>query len=1059
MYIPELIFGNLLTSDNYDDKKNNKRTTGGRNGFGAKLTNIFSKSFTVDTVDSSRNKRYVQTWNDNMVKRNDPKISAVAKGKKDYTKIMFEPDLEKFGMSSLDQDTVSLFTKRVYDMAGVTHKSVSVYLNGEKLDTKTFKQYVSLCQQSMLQKLQEEGRETTVQFLEVNERWTVAVCASTGQFEQCSFVNSICTSKGGSHVSYITDQISSHLEKEFKKKNKKIKGIKKSQIKNFLCVFVNCLIENPSFDSQTKDTLTTPTRNFGSTAVLPPNFLKAVAGKKMGILDAMSSFASFKSRKIGKEGRKTKNVRGIPKLDDANRAGTKDSHKCVLILTEGDSAKTLAVSGLSIVGRDYYGVFPLKGKPLNVRDAKYSQVANNAEIQNIVKIMGLKREVVYALFESHSISLSILPTQNLKHRYTEETVKKLRYGAIMIMADQDHDGSHIKGLLINFLHWYNKSLLLIPGFVREFITPIVKATKGKKDVKIFYTLPEYERWVESLGDDEEAISKSLKKWKIKYYKGLGTSTAKEAKEYFGDLNKNMLDFKWEETDEECIKLAFSAQKRDERKDWISGVTSETYLDHKVCSDRGYVRYDEFFDKEFVLFSKASVLRAIPNVVDGFKPSQRKVLFSCFKRKLHSEIKVAQLAGYVSEHGSYHHGEASLMSTIVGMAQNFVGSNNINILYPSGQFGTRLLGGKDSASPRYIFTKLAKIARSIFPEADDCVLDYLFEEGQKIEPTYYCPVLPMALVNGCSGIATGWSTEVPMFNPKDIVANVRRHIRGEEMVKMVPWCRGFTGEVSEVEKKKGGGPSGVFQTFGVAEMLEHPLDSEDETPGNLKVLIKELPIGTWTQNYKEFLEEMLVSNTSSKTSDKTKKKKKSPSYLLDYNANHTDTTVSFELIFKEGVHFDIKKEDGVNAPMKSEKFVKAMKLQSKLNCNNMMLITPSNTSLVTKFNTPLDLISDFCKVRLDMYKKRKAFIMNELKEDFTKLSMQAKFILEVVEGKLIISRRKESEIAKDLVSRGYVRIFKNKKQFNKDVEEEQEQHDETSLEGYVSLSLSLSRVRK
>jgi len=476
-------------------------------------------------------------------------------------------------------------------MAGVTDSSVRVFLNGEKLDTKTFKDYVTLCQQSMIQKLQEEGRESSVQFLNVNDRWTVAVCASTGQFEQCSFVNSICTSKGGSHVSYITDQIATHLEKEFKKKNKKVKGIKKSQIKNFLCVFVNCLIENPSFDSQTKDTLTTPTRNFGSTAELPPKFLKALAGKKMGILDAITSYASFKSRKIGKEGRKTKNVRGIPKLDDANRAGTlymcfrgyptliythtlnsgtRESHKCVLILTEGDSAKTLAVSGLSIVGRDYYGVFPLKGKPLNVREAKYTQVANNDEIQNIVKIMGLKRDV----------------------EYTEETVKKLRYGSIMIMADQDHDGSHIKGLLINFLHWYNKSLLLIPGFLREFITPIVKATKGKKECKIFYTLPEYESWIESLDENEETIAKELKKWKIKYYKGLGTSTAKEAKEYFGNLQQNMLNFAWEESDEECIKLAFASQKRDARKTWISGVTKETFLDHKVCSDRGYVRYDE-----------------------------------------------------------------------------------------------------------------------------------------------------------------------------------------------------------------------------------------------------------------------------------------------------------------------------------------------------------------------------------------------------------------------------------------------------------------------------------
>ena len=207
----------------------------------------------------------------------------------------------------------------------------------------------------------------------------------------------------------------------------------------------------------------------------------------------------------------------------------------------------------------------------------------------------------------------------------------------------------------------------------------------------------------------------------------------------------------------------------------------------------------------------------------------------------------------------------------------------------------------------------------------------------------------------------------MFNPKEIIENVRRNIRGEDMVAMMPWCRGFTGKVVEDKKKRG-----VFSTFGVAEMLEHPLDSEDDTPGNLKVLIKELPIGTWTQKYKEFLEEMLVSNTK-RSSDKDKKKKKTPSYLLDYNANHTDTTVSFELIFKEGVHFDIKKEDGANAPMMSAKFVKTMKLESKLNCNNMMLITPSSTSLVNKFQTPLDLITDFCKVRLDMYVLFERFI--------------------------------------------------------------------------------------
>jgi len=281
-----------------------------------------------------------------------------------------------------------------------------------------------------------------------------------------------------------------------------------------------------------------------------------------------------------------------------------------------------------------------------------------------------------------------------------------------------------------------------------------------------------------------------------------------------------------------------------------------------------------------------------------------------------------------------------------------------------------------------------------------------------------------------------------------------------MKSMTPWCRGFTGNVVECEKKRG-----VFETFGVAELLEHPLGDEGDEPGNLKILIKELPIGTWTQKYKEFLESMLVSNASSSSaSSKDKKKttkKKAPSCLLDFDCNYTDTTVSFELTFKDGIHFDIKKEDGPSAPMKSQKFIKAMKLSSKLNMTNMMLITPTNTSLVTKFPTPVSLIQDFFKIRLETYKKRKAYIMNELRADFTKLSNQAKFILEFVEGKLIISRRKESEIAKDLVSRGYKRIFKKKK---KDVgAQEEEEHEDTSLEGYdylVSMnirSLTLEKV--
>ncbi len=247
---------------------------------------------------------------------------------------------------------------------------------------------------------------------------------------------------------------------------------------------------------------------------------------------------------------------------------------------------------------------------------------------------------------------------------------------------------------------------------------------------------------------------------------------------------------------------------------------------------------EFITKELVLFSVADNVRSIPSVLDGLKPAQRKVLYACFKRNLKGDIKVAQLAGYVSEHAAYHHGEASLTSTMVGMAQNFTGSNNLNLLVPSGQFGTRLMGGKDAASSRYIFTRLSVVTRALFHPDDDPLLAYQDDDGQSIEPTHYLPVIPLVLVNGADGIGTGWSTSVPQFNPRDVIAAVRARLEGDALPELTPWYRGFTGKI---ERK--GGPDGTsYVTTGVAEVAE----------GGASMTITELPIRRWTQDYKQML---------------------------------------------------------------------------------------------------------------------------------------------------------------------------------------------------------------
>ncbi|CAE7773745.1 TOP2, partial [Symbiodinium necroappetens] len=332
----------------------------------------------------------------------------------------------------------------------------------------------------------------------------------------------------------------------------------------------------------------------------------------------------------------------------------------------------LAVAGLGVVGRDRYGVFPLRGKLRNVRELTVKQMLENKEIEQVLKIMALDAS---------------------KDEYRD--AKGLRYGSIMIMTDQDHDGSHIKGLIINFIqHWF-PSLLRLPGFLKEFVTPIVKVSKGDETLT-FFTLPEYESWKRANSDGRG--------WKCKYYKGLGTSTSSEAKEYFADLEEHELQFTYSGSrDDDLIDMAFAAKRSDDRKVWISSVEEGTFVDHSQPT----LSYSDFIEKELSLFAKYDVERAVPSLVDGLKPGQRKVLYGSFKKKLTNEIKVAQLSGYVAETSAYHHGEASLQGTIIAMAQTFVGSNNINLFEPRGQFGSRLQGGKDHAAARYIFTCLCK----------------------------------------------------------------------------------------------------------------------------------------------------------------------------------------------------------------------------------------------------------------------------------------------------------------------------------------------------------------
>ncbi|KZT08970.1 type II DNA topoisomerase [Laetiporus sulphureus 93-53] len=943
IYIPELIFGHLLSSSNYDDDE--KKLTGGRNGYGAKLANIYSTEFTIDTADKNTHQKYVQTWTDNMSKVGKAKITKNSRGE-EYTRVTFKPDLKRFGMDCIDDDTVALLKKRVHDIAG-TVKDVKVYLNDKLLKIKTFKQYVELYVNSAAEQASDASggaaqAKPTIIYEQVGPRWEVAFTVSDGTFQQVSFANSISTSKGGTHVTLISDQIAKNLIASIAKKNKGA-AVKPAQIKNHMWIFVNALIENPTFDSQTKETLTLPSSKFGTKPKLSDEFMKKV--QKSPIVDHVLNWAKFKADQQLKktDGARRTRLTGLPKLSDANNAGTKKASECTLILTEGDSAKSLAVAGLSVVGRDDYGVFPLRGKVLNVRDAKHDQIMKNEEIQNIKKILGLQHSKDY------------------------RDLSGLRYGRLMIMTDQDHDGSHIKGLLINYFDYFYPSLLKIPNFLAEFVTPIVRVSKGSQKID-FFTMPEYEQWLEETPGSE--------KWKAKYFKGLGTSTDEDGRNYFKRMDKHVIPFDTtKEGDRDLIELAFSKKKADDRKEWLRQFKPGTYLDHT----QEKIGFADFINRELILFSMADNIRSIPSIADGLKPGQRKVMWACFKRNLKGEIKVAQLVGYVSEHAQYHHGEQSLMMTIVNLAQDYVGGNNMNLLMPNGQFGTRDQGGKDHAAARYIYTELAPITRTIFHPADDPLMTSQMEDGKVIEPEYYMPVVPMVLINGSEGIGTGWSTSVPSYNPEDVVANIRRLMAGEEQVPMLPWWRGFKGTIKKVGDHK-------YDVMGT-------VNKKDDTT----VEITELPIHKWTQTYKVELEAMCG--------------EKGDGVIKDYKEYHNNMNV----------HFVITMDDKNMQKAEQQGLLEFFKLITKISTSNMILFDYEGK--IKKYDSPEEIIEDFYPKRLAYYQMRKDYMAKQLQSELDRLNNQARFVQMIVEKRLVVANRKKADIVAELRQKEFLPIPK------------------------------------
>lgn len=941
-YNHTLIFGQLLTGSNYDDEE--ERIVAGRNGLGIKLCNIFSEKFTVNGCDPTEKKTFSQTWNNNMRDISTPIVKNLDKSSKEkgYTEVNWIPDFKQFGLKKYTQDIINLYTRYVIDAAMLSR--VNVYLNDVLIPFKTLGQYSQLYDSPTEEKL-----------LIKTKNCEVMVTPAT-QFQAISFVNGVFTKLGGQHVESWSEAIFRPIVDKFNGKDKKIKTktpkININDVKQFFRLFVITTVVRPEFDGQDKNKLESPSIE----AEVKTTHINSIC--KWSVMDQIEDIIRAKEMIVLKKAEKKKKNVKVDGLDPANNAGGKFSAECSLFICEGLSAKTYVVAGIDKgvydkSGRDWFGILPVTGKVLNVRNATPTSIMDNKVIVSFIQATGLQHGLDYKL---------------------EENFKTLSYGRIILIADADVDGIHIEALIMNVLHsLYPTILERKDSYIVSMKTPIARVFRTRVKDLLFYDERRFNSY----------LRQQTQKVNSKYYKGLGTTREEDVPDTFG---LKMVEYKNDQDTFKNMNKIFHKKYADDRKEWLKEYDPERYefsLDdqNKVCT----MTVSDFLNGEMIKFSHADCARSIPNGIDGMKESQRKILYAVRKRNLKfsgNSLKVAQLSGYTAEHSNYHHGEQNLQDTIIGMASGYPGTNNIPLLYPDGGFGTRLEGGKDAASARYIFTKMEALTEYIFRVEDDPLLEPVNDDGDLVQPEHYIPIIPMILVNGCAaGIGTGWSCNIPCYNPLDLVDAIKVWIENEGEVlledpdskqtismfdELIPWYRGFKGEISNEGNNR-------FISHGIIQTTKKGVKE-----------VTELPVGMWTNRFKEFCEDLIVS--------KNIKSMKNYSTTKDVNFVLTESS------------------DGMSCNLSN------MKLHTYLYTSNMVLFNKNNK--LKKYKTVDEIIDDFCKVRIEYYIKRKAYQIQAIEKDLCYLGNKERFIQEIVDETLIILNKKESTIITTLKDHGY-----------------------------------------
>lgn len=1010
VWLPTMLFGRFRSSENFNDN----RQGAGLNGIGAKIVNCYCREFSVETQHPKSRKYFSQTWRNNMGEEGKPTRRGITSNdeKGGFVKITMWPDFEKFEMKKIDPDTMQLLRSRVYDAAGFLRNGLSVYLNDELVPVKTFAEYSDLFFGPDIPRATCSIKDADNKSM---TRLEISIAHSNDGFRCHGLVNGLRTPDGSHVKAIVNDQLGKAIVDNLsRKRDYKDMKFQPAQFKDQIFLLVKMTVDNPEFNSQRKTEFVSKPSTWGFPLEFTQAFIKKLESPEMGIVPAMVALKDFKDNralaqitKTPKKGR----ILDIKKLHDAENINKPNRQK-TLIITEGDSALELAKAGIvALENSGDYGLYPLRGKSLNVRGATQSAVMANELAVILMRILGVEWKKVY------------------------QSVNQLRYQRVLIWSDADPDGAHITALFMNFVHALWPSILEVcPDFCVMMISPIGKATrKGvKKAVPIYFFTPHAaSAWISTQTPSQ------LKKYDLQYIKGLGTNEPRDAKYYFRNIDTFAVPLRYTGAEsDEIIDMVFNSKRADDRKEWINN-TYDPELFLPLGEEMECITWPDFINQHFIHFSVVDGIRSLPSVVDGFKPSQRKTAWTFFSGNITDVKRVNALVGAVMERSAYHHGEISIGEAIIHMAQAYIGTNNINLLQPNGLFGTRenCRTGNDSnhAATRYIFSCLEPIARAIFLKEDDALLSYLDDDGKSIEPKFYQPILPMLLVNGSSGIGTGWSCDVPKYHPLDVVTQVEGRIKHwhqfaarfeeQELTReppqldpwpqtLQPWYDCFKGTVER---------AGPF-SFELRGQFSRTSDS---------VHVTELPPEVFTEKWLESIKKQYVIGASLDAEKTTKSKAKKTGKAKAAGKKTGKAKGAGKKTAKPKSKDASEEEETTTTSRKkavpSHEFIKDVNKQLKgshnisviFQCDPAKLAKLSDTDLVgifklgkkvgftnawvfdingklRKFHSPEEVIDYFCYHRMPVYERRKAILEEQLRYDSVELKNKRRY-LEMVMG--------------------------------------------------------------